>query len=357
MRKPRLTIGIPTYNRPKMLARSLECIFQQATPECSILVIDNHSEPSVEPIFTQIAQKYPAIFARYIRNPSNIGGDANFLRVFEHADGEWLWLFGDDDIPKPGAIASILAACAAYPHAGALSFHVEDFKTAKTKNLPGPVEAHSLRDALEHVGLFSLSLISASIYNVPKMRPFLRIGYFTLHTRFAHLALVIAYLKTKPSTIVGFPYPIVTFTLDGHEEVTWSFRLLERCLLLSDLIEEETALSAFARCDLVQHIDKFLSERRLVPDAMDLMLAQSASQPLALRRLYERTMKRGVSYSVGRRPRAIGFHALKMGVLIALSSALGILLLPLLRGLYVLFPGFKRRVATRLDRVGGWAES
>ena len=36
------------------------------------------------------------ILYKFLRNKSNIGGDANIIKAFEVASGDWLWILGDD---------------------------------------------------------------------------------------------------------------------------------------------------------------------------------------------------------------------------------------------------------------------
>jgi abequosyltransferase len=45
---------------------------------------------------------------QYQRNATNIGADANFIQCYEMAAGEYVWIFGDDDVILPGAIEEVL---------------------------------------------------------------------------------------------------------------------------------------------------------------------------------------------------------------------------------------------------------
>jgi glycosyltransferase involved in cell wall biosynthesis len=45
---------------------------------------------------------------RWWTNDSNIGGDRNFLKCVSEAQGEYVWLFGDDDIMPNGAIGRVV---------------------------------------------------------------------------------------------------------------------------------------------------------------------------------------------------------------------------------------------------------
>lgn len=74
------------------------------------LIISDNASPDETPSLVQdfVAQ---GLRLRYLRNAENIGGDANFLQCFEQARGKYVWLFSDDDLIIPGAIAKILAYC------------------------------------------------------------------------------------------------------------------------------------------------------------------------------------------------------------------------------------------------------
>jgi hypothetical protein len=53
-------------------------------------------------------QQYPHIDAQLVRNKFNIGANANILRCLELVRNPWVWILGDDDLPLPNAIETIL---------------------------------------------------------------------------------------------------------------------------------------------------------------------------------------------------------------------------------------------------------
>jgi glycosyltransferase involved in cell wall biosynthesis len=105
-----LSICIPTYNRQEYLQVSLTEIVKQADmfPDVEIIVINNNSTDTTEQLVAELWNEYPKI--RYFRNNENIGGDANFIRCVEEARGQYVWLFGDDEILLPGGIAEVVKA-------------------------------------------------------------------------------------------------------------------------------------------------------------------------------------------------------------------------------------------------------
>lgn len=108
-RSPLLTIAIPTYNRSKHLGELLESLIPQLehTPEVEIIISDNASSDNTVQVVSLYQQRSSVI--KYIKNPVNIGSDANFLQCFEKSSGKYLWIFGDDDILLPGGLSKILS--------------------------------------------------------------------------------------------------------------------------------------------------------------------------------------------------------------------------------------------------------
>jgi glycosyltransferase involved in cell wall biosynthesis len=104
----KLTIVIPTYNRPKQLLHTLELLLPQMTNDCFLLILDNHSDIPVESYVIDILNKHPNIKYNIIRNRVNIGGDSNIMRCFEYCETDWLWTLGDDDEITNSAINTIL---------------------------------------------------------------------------------------------------------------------------------------------------------------------------------------------------------------------------------------------------------
>ena len=106
--RPLLTIAIPTYNRAKLLAGLLNVLLPQVAdePRVELLICDNASPDETEAVVRGWMEGGAPV--RYIRHAENIGSDANFVRCFEEARGEYFWLFGDDDVVLPGTVAKVL---------------------------------------------------------------------------------------------------------------------------------------------------------------------------------------------------------------------------------------------------------
>lgn len=106
--RPLLTIAIPTYNRSSCLAQLLETLAPQVAGDSRVelIISDNASTDDTTTVVASFQQK--GLSLSYSRNDANIGPDANFIRCYERAQGEYLWIFGDDDVIVPGGLHEVL---------------------------------------------------------------------------------------------------------------------------------------------------------------------------------------------------------------------------------------------------------
>lgn len=103
----KLSICIPTYNRAAHLANCLQSIISNKSRpriDFQVCVSDNCSSDETEGVVRR-AQGIMAI--KYQKNSRNLGIPKNFLNVVEMADGEFVWLIGDDDLLLPCALEEL----------------------------------------------------------------------------------------------------------------------------------------------------------------------------------------------------------------------------------------------------------
>lgn len=77
---PRLTIGLPVYNGERLLPHALECLLAQTFDDFEIVIGDNASTDRTQEICRDYVCRDRRI--RYVRHGHNLGGVANFNRVF-----------------------------------------------------------------------------------------------------------------------------------------------------------------------------------------------------------------------------------------------------------------------------------
>ncbi|MDR0953726.1 MAG: glycosyltransferase family 2 protein [Elusimicrobiota bacterium] len=103
---PRLSICIPTYNRAAFLAKLLSITFRKNFRDVEVVISDNNSTDDTAAIVKKFQKRYANIV--YSKNPTNIGFDANLLKVVSLASGDYCWVLGDDDVLYSHAIATAL---------------------------------------------------------------------------------------------------------------------------------------------------------------------------------------------------------------------------------------------------------
>lgn len=98
----KLSICISTVGRANFLRQTVASILPQMTPETELVILDVGS--------TDATRGYCRLVdgVRYIREEGNQPFDKKYARFGGLASGEYLWLFSDDDIMLPGAIAAAM---------------------------------------------------------------------------------------------------------------------------------------------------------------------------------------------------------------------------------------------------------
>lgn len=94
--QPLVSVGIPTYNRPEGLRRTLKCITQQTYKNLEIIISDNNSSNSeVIKVLEEFRERDNRI--KYFRQKENIGAAKNFNFVLKKATGIYFMWAADDD--------------------------------------------------------------------------------------------------------------------------------------------------------------------------------------------------------------------------------------------------------------------
>ena len=107
-----LSIGIPTYNRARMLEDSLNNVASQITEDLvskvSIVVSDNSSTDNTSVIVNKVKQKYSDVEIIYHKHETNLGYDKNVNSLFSLSLSDYVMPLGDDDGLEDNAIKKIV---------------------------------------------------------------------------------------------------------------------------------------------------------------------------------------------------------------------------------------------------------
>ena len=122
---PKLTIAVPTFNRPHLLIETLESIWiQREFDNYDVIVVDNASELENVAIVRRFLE-LSGRPVRYYRNHANVGVFRNWNRCLRLARGEWVSVLNDDDLLKPGFFKAMMLQIGRTPQVEALICRAE----------------------------------------------------------------------------------------------------------------------------------------------------------------------------------------------------------------------------------------
>jgi len=102
MKKIKISICIPAFNRPDKLDSLLTSIFNQNYKDVEIIICEDMSPARCK--IRQVVSSYNDSRIRYIENNENLGYDANLRTTIQLATGEYVMLMGNDDLLSKGSL-------------------------------------------------------------------------------------------------------------------------------------------------------------------------------------------------------------------------------------------------------------
>ncbi len=93
---PKVSVLIPTYNRPGYFELALQSVLNQTYPYLEIVICDDSTNNETEKLMASYLQQYPQI--RYYKNEKNLGQFKNDIKCMELARGEFVNFLMDDDL-------------------------------------------------------------------------------------------------------------------------------------------------------------------------------------------------------------------------------------------------------------------
>ena len=111
MYEPLVSVGIPTYNRPEGLKRTLEHVLLQTYRNIEIIVSNNAStDPLVDQVIDDFVARDKRI--RYFKQPENKGPLFNFKFVSRQATGDlFMWAADDDYFESNDLLEHLVVNC------------------------------------------------------------------------------------------------------------------------------------------------------------------------------------------------------------------------------------------------------
>lgn len=182
MTAPRVVFGMPAYNRPDSLARTLESLLGQTYTDFAIVIADDAPSPAVRSIVEEYARSDSRI--SYEANPVRLGMIANWHRAFQRAqamfpDSVYFAWASDHDIWHPRWLEVLVpvleensAVVAAYPQT------IRLYKDRSRKLAHGPIETAGINAPHERLRRTAGMTAGNCIYGLFRAQALAQAGVF-----------------------------------------------------------------------------------------------------------------------------------------------------------------------------------
>jgi glycosyltransferase involved in cell wall biosynthesis len=128
-----ISVVIPTFRRPRLLAQALASVLSQAGATVEIFVVDDCPDGSARDVVD--ALRDPRV--TYIRNPKPTGGRPSIVRnlAWPLATAPYVHFLDDDDIVPEGHYAAVKTVFERHPRVGLVFGRIEPFGDCPTEQL------------------------------------------------------------------------------------------------------------------------------------------------------------------------------------------------------------------------------
>ena len=211
-----LSVVIPTLNRYEYLKRTLAQMLPQVernADDVELVVCCNASKDETDNYMKGILAQHPDVRYRYFDEYGEVG--ASLIRSVGESQGEYVVLWGDDDIPFPYFVETVLDIIRKHPDVGIIHCNRLSGKDAKYNIKELRVNDNEYKDAdillnvetLVQQFTISLGFISSLIFR----KDCWDIGisnYSKEHYGYEHLAIIISGANNKQCYYYSYPLEI-----------------------------------------------------------------------------------------------------------------------------------------------------
>jgi len=233
-----ITFAIPTWNRASRLETCIRSIADQVSDDrVRILVSDNASTDDTTQVLERLANEYKCLEWRRRKEHGDYAN--NFRDIFTNpylTGTEWTWMFGDDDMLRPGAVAFMLKHLETTP---AQFIHVAELKrTSGTNHLihGSMLDLCNTFGWIEMTGFITCNVVRSKhlvkAFQTPRWRTYAK-------SAFAQSAALLEQLRAEPCAFMDIP---LIESQDAEQTAEtgerWKAdRIGERYLLIADALE------------------------------------------------------------------------------------------------------------------------
>ena len=98
--RPRVSVIVPTFNRSRFIVDCLESLLAQTLPPAELIVVDDQSSDATRALLATYHDRIVQL-----ETPSQLGKPGAVNLGLAHATGDYIWVFDDDDVALPDALA------------------------------------------------------------------------------------------------------------------------------------------------------------------------------------------------------------------------------------------------------------
>lgn len=215
----KLTIAIPTYNRPDRIKNTIVELLPQLTPEVKVTVLDNCSDVNINDLLTRHFGNRLTDKVEVIRHRVNIGADANFQRCVEICTTPYIWMLGDDDKLERNAVALILEELNNFKNHDLIGINFNSNCCRVERKFP--VTISSIDELTEKLDFFGNWLfISTSVYKTEEYLKHIRYQMWGAYSMASQLVAPMVAISKNKTLVLSDKYIISNVQQDLNQK--WS---------------------------------------------------------------------------------------------------------------------------------------
>ena len=161
---PLVSVGVPTRNRAAVLPRAVESVLAQDWPELELVICDNASTDETESLCRSFEQRDARV--RYVRQPEDIGAEANFRDVLARARGELFMWLADDDWVDPAYVSECARVLLANPDHALVAGRTRFFRSGELAFAEREVNLLSASPTARVAGFYRTVTMNGAFYGL-----------------------------------------------------------------------------------------------------------------------------------------------------------------------------------------------
>ena len=226
----KLSVVIPTLNRYQYLKRTLDYIIPQVQENIAVtelVICCNASKDETDEYVKSILPQYPFIKYKYFDEYVEVG--QSLIRSVSEATGEYVVLWGDDDIPMPFFVSTVLNILCNNPNLGVIyvnrlsgkdtKYDMKDMQVVEPYYYESKEGLMPISDLVQSFTI-NLGFISSLIFNKEGWDK--GTGYYNpKYYGYEHLSIIINGNKGKDCYYYPYPVEIQRLPYNRDFEYKW----------------------------------------------------------------------------------------------------------------------------------------